>query len=204
MADYTQNSKSKTDAANAKAKPAVEKRVDKITTGTIKTKKKSEIRKFADVFLEEDIQAIRHHIKYDIVIPNVKRILYNIGEGILSAALGGSRDRSRSTADKVSYDKCYVGSRDDRRRDDFQPRPALDYDEIRFTNRGDAEDVLDRLDEMIEQYGMARVGDIYDMIGRSCPYTAYNYGWINLRDARVVRAGADYALDLPKVVSLNR
>lgn len=200
MADYTQNSKPK---ATADTNPPVEKRVDKITTGAVNTKKKSEIRKFADVFLEEDIQAIKHHIKHDIVIPNVKRILYNIGEGILSAALGGSRDRSRTTVDKVSYNQCYGGSRDDRRKDDFQPRPTFDYDTIRFTNRGDAEDVLDRLDELIDRYGMARVGDIYDMIGKSCNYTAYNYGWTNLRDARVARQGGEYVLDLPRIIPLR-
>lgn len=203
MADYTQNSKPKTDAANTNAKPPIEKRVEKITTGAVKTKKKSEIRKFTDVFLEEDIQDIKRHIKYDIVIPNVKRILYNIGEGILSAALGGSRDRSRSTVDKISYNQCYTNNRDDRRRDEPQPRHTFDYDTIGFVNRGDAEDVLDRLDEMIEQYGMARVGDIYDMIGRSCSYTAYNYGWTNLRDARVTRRGGDYVLDLPRAVALR-
>lgn len=203
MADYTQNSKPKTEATKD-TKPSIEKRVDKITTGAIKTKKKSEIRKFADVFLEEDIQAIKHHVKYEIVIPNVKRILYNIGEGILSAALGGSRDRTRTTVDKVSYNQYYGGSRDDRRRDDFQPKPTFDYDTIRFVSRGDAEDVLDRLDELIEHYGMARVGDIYDMIGKSCNYTAYNYGWTNLRDARVVRYGGEYSLDLPRIIPLNR
>lgn len=203
MADYTQNSKPKTDAANTNTKPPIEKRVEKITTGAVKTKKKSEIRKFTDVFLEEDIQDIKRHIKYDIVIPNVKRILYNIGEGILSAALGGSRDRSRSTVDKISYNQCYTNNRDDRRRDEPQPRHTFDYDTIGFVNRGDAEDVLDRLDEMIEQYGMARVGDIYDMIGRSCSYTAYNYGWTNLRDARVIRRGGDYVLDLPRAVALR-
>lgn len=205
MADYTQNSKPTTQEPKAEAKPPVEnlRRVEKITTGAIKTKKKSEIRKFADIFLEDDIAEIKSHIKHDIIIPNVKRILYNIGEGILSSMLGGSRDRSRSTADKVSYNNCYNGGRDDRRRDDYGSRPRFDYDEITFTSRGDAEDVLDRLDEMIEQYGMARVGDIYDMVGKSCSYTAYNYGWTNLREARVVRSGSDYALELPRIKPLR-
>ena len=205
MADYTQNSKPTTQEPTTEAKPTVEnlRRVEKITTGAVKTKKKSEIRKFADVFLEEDIVDIKARIKHDIIIPNVKRILYNIGEGILSSLFDVPRDRSRSTADKVSYNNCYNGGRRDDRRDDYGSRPRFDYDEITFTSRGDAEDVLDRLDEMIEQYGMARVGDIYDMVGKSCSYTAYNYGWTNLREARVVRSGSDYALELPRVKPLR-
>jgi hypothetical protein len=204
MADYTQNSKPKAETTDSSTRPPVEKRVEKITTGTIKTKKKSEIRKFADVFIEDDINTVKTYIKNEILIPRVRQLLYDIGEGVLNAVFSGRRDRSRTTVDKVSYDKCYGGGRDDRRRDDYQPRAAFDYDTIRFVSRGDAEDVLDRLDEMIEQYGMARVGDIYDMIGKSCSYTAYNYGWTNLRDARVARYGSDYALDLPKAVPLNR
>lgn len=205
MADYTQHSTPSAQAPKSEDKTPIEnlKRVDKITTGAINTKKKSEIRKFADVFLEEDVQAIKSHIKNDIVIPQLKRLLYNIGEGVLNAAFGGPRDKSRSTADKVSYDRYYNGGRDDRRRDDNRSRSRFDYDEITFANRGDAEEVLDRLDEMIEQYTMARVGDIYDMVGRSCDYTAYNYGWTSLRGARVVRYGSDYALDLPPIKPLR-
>lgn len=204
MADYTQNSAPKSAAPKGEVKPSVEKRVDKVTTGAIKTKKKSEIRKFADVFIEDDINNVKSYIKNEIIIPRVRQLMYDIGEGVLNAIFSGRRsDRSRTIADKVSYDKCYGGSRDDRRRDDYQPRRTFDYDELRFVSRGDAEDVLDRLDEAIEQYGMARVGDLYDAIGRSCDYTAYNYGWTNLRDARVARYGSEYALELPPIKSLR-
>lgn len=204
MADYTQNSAPKDATPRTDAKPPVEKRVDKITTGAIKTKKKSEIRKFADVFIEDDINTVKSYIKNEILIPRVRQLLYDIGEGVLNAIFSGrGRDRSRTTVDKVSYDSYYGNRRDDRRRDEYQPRHTLDYDEIRFVSRGDAEDVLDRLDEMIETYGMARVGDIYDMIGKSCPYTAYNYGWTDLREAKVARYGSDYALDLPKARPLR-
>ena len=55
MEDYRANSHK----AKAEAKEAAEKKVDKVVTGNVKRKKKSEVSKFKDVFISEDVSNVR-------------------------------------------------------------------------------------------------------------------------------------------------
>lgn len=54
MEDYRANSHK----AKAEAKEAAEKKVDKVVTGNVKRKKKSEVSKFKDVFISEDVSNV--------------------------------------------------------------------------------------------------------------------------------------------------
>ena len=59
------------------------------------------------------------------------------------------------------------------------------------------------MDELLEQYGVFRVADLYDLVGKSCDYTDNKYGWTNLRSADVVRVNGGYALKLPKALPID-
>ena len=86
---------------------------------------------------------------------------------------------------------------------DSGSRRGYDYEDITLATRGDAEEVLARMDELIETYGLVSVGDLYDLVGKTCNYTDYKYGWTNIRDASVVRERDGYGLRLPKAGPLN-
>ena len=71
-------------------------------------------------------------------------------------------------------------------------------------SRGEAEEVLCRLDEIIDVYGVARVADLHDLVGVTGNYTDNHYGWTNLRNADVVRvSGGGYRLKLPKALPIK-
>ena len=62
------------------------------------------------------------------------------------------------------------------------------YDDIEFDTREDAEEVLDRMDELIEQYGIVTVGDLFDLAGvTGNGYTDQNYGWTSVASATIER-----------------
>ena len=82
-------------------------------------------------------------------------------------------------------------------------RTGYDYDDIILETRGEAEDVLERMEELIDMYQLVSVADFYDLVGVSGNYTDNKYGWTNVRNASVVRVRDGYMIKLPKALPLN-
>lgn len=171
-----------------------------------KTKKKSEVKKFADVFIAEDITSVKDYIVNDVLIPAAKKAISDIITNGIDMILYGEargKDRRRDTGSRVSYTKYYERDRDrdyDRGR---TRRSVYDYDDIILDTRGEAEDVLNRMDDLIDAYGMVSVADLYDLVGVSGNYTDNKYGWTNLRNAEVRRTRDGYLLKLPKALPFD-
>lgn len=185
--------------------PAERKKVEKVVKGVVKTKKKSEIRKFTDVFVAEDAHTVKTYLISDLLIPAIKNIILDlIIEGATMMFKGEPRrgGDKRSSMDYVSY-RTYA-DRGERRHSDTKARIDFGLDDIYLESKGDAEIVLTRLDEMIEAYDRASVADFYDAIGESCPHTYNKYGWTNLASAEAIRVrGGEYKLKLPRVKPLD-
>ena len=203
MADYTPNSHRFKEGQNAK--PEERKKLEKVVTGEVKIKKKSEGRKLADIFISEDVANVKSYILMDVLVPAVKKAISDIvRDGIDMLLYGNSRgSRSNTNSSYVSYSK-YSDPRDDRRRD-YDSRSIARYspDDIIITSRGEAEEVLSRMDEAIDTYGTVSVADLYDLVGKTCSYTDYKYGWTNIRNAEPVRVRDGYILKLPKALPLK-
>lgn len=181
-----------------------DKHIEKVVKGTVKTKKKSDISKVADVFISEDIHNVKSYILMDVLVPAIKKAVKDIvTDGIEMILYGGTGRSSRdSKSSNVSYRKYYDRRDEDRRSYDTpRARNRFDYDEIVFDNRGDAEAVLDQMECVIERYGFVTVADLYDMAvpDLTPPYTSNKYGWDALRNAEAVRTRDGYVLKLPKV-----
>lgn len=206
MSDYKPNShKSKVENATRSGE---EKKVEKVVKGKVKTKKKTEIRKFADVFIAEDAANVKSYILMDVLVPAVKKAISDIVQDGVSMILygsanGGSKNRY-GNASYVSY-RSYSDRdrRDDRRNDYARNRSRYDFDDIILDDRGEAEEVLTRMDELIDTYGIVSVADLYDLVGISCDYTDNKYGWTNIRNAEAIRVRDGYMLKLPKPLPIN-
>lgn len=177
-------------------------KVDKVVTDNVSIVKKKGFSKFLSEFVGEEVGDIKTHIVSDLIIPTIKDILMDTLGILLGRGRYSSSSRTRSIGERVSYSKYYDDSRSQTTR--VSPSKAFDTDEIEFSNRGDAEHVLDRLCEIIERYGVARVTDLYDLVGLSADYTAGKYGWTSLRNAKPVRTrGGGYVLDLPRALPID-
>jgi hypothetical protein len=206
MADveYKPNSHKYKAEQAAKQKEQSEKKVEKVVSGTAKTKKKSEMSKFKDIFISEDASNVKSYVVMDVLIPAMKKavsdIVTNGIDMILYGETGGSRRRSPS--ERVSY-RNYYDRRDDRPIDRGRTRTGYSYDDIIVPSRGEAEEVLSRMDELIDQYGVVSVGDLYDLVGITGNYTDQKYGWTNIRTAEPQRVRDGYMLKLPKALPID-
>ena len=80
---------------------------------------------------------------------------------------------------------------------------SYSYDDIILSTRGEAEDVLSRMDELIETYGLVRVADLYDLVGITGNYTDNKYGWMNIRNAEIIRVRDGYMIKMPRAVPID-
>lgn len=175
------------------------KKVEKVVTGKVKTKKKSEVSKFKDVFISEDVSNVKSYIVMDVLIPAAKKAISDIVRDGIDMILYGDTHR-RSNSSGASYVSYRSYSDRDRRNDrpSSRSRVGYNYDDIILETRGEAEDVLDRMSELIDTYDVVSVADLYDLVGKSCNYTDNKYGWTNIRNAEPIRVRDGYLLKLPK------
>ena len=196
--------------ANAEAS-SVEKKVDKPITSQASRKKKGAARKFTDTFLAEDAHNVGEFVLTDVIIPLFKDLCFNALSTAASIVLFGERGMStrRPTADRYSYggNRGYTNyNRASERRDrpqPIRPRNTYSYDDICLATRGEADAVLYRMDELIDQYGQVSIGDLYDLVDITGSFTDYKYGWTDLRTADAVRTRDGYLLKLPRAIALD-
>lgn len=203
MEDYKPNSyKSK-----EQPQPIVEKKVEKVTTGKVVTKKKSGIAKAAEMFFAEDIRSVKRYVIMEVLLPALKRTFLDMVNNGADMLVNGeiTRSKSNTPGSKISY-RSFYDRRDDppRARIDSRYGSAYDYDELAFETRGDAERVLATLDEIMDTYKMVKVADLYDASGRTPSTVMYNYGWTDIHTASVVRTvDGYYMIRLPRALPLD-
>ena len=195
--DYKPNSHAYKAKQDKKEVPA-EKKVVKVVKGAAKTKKKSELKKFADNFISEDVSNIKSYVVTEVLIPTIKNTIWDALTNSLDMILYGETGHSkkRSSGGYVSYSSISSNRRDNR--SESRVRTRFDYDDITFETRGDAEAVLEQMDDVIDRYGIVTVADMYDMADLTAPYTSNKYGWTSINSAEVVRVRDGYILKLPK------
>lgn len=195
-----------------------EKIITKIANGKVVNAKPGLLRKLQTAIVSTDNKDVGSYIVEDIIAPSIKKAISDIvtnGTDMFSdtirsgadAFLWGDPDASRkrrTRSSHISYDN--YSSRD--RGHSFERRESssvYDYGDIILDSRGEAEEVLYKMDELIETYGIVSVLDLFDMVGASTRPTDEKYGWTNLRGASAERAkhGSGYILRLPKARPLD-
>ena len=196
MAEYKGNSH----RSKEQQESAERKKIEPIAQA--KTKKKSEAKKLVGAFVQEDVTSVKDYIINDVLIPAAKKAITDIiTNGIEMLLYGETRSKSKDRSTKVSYTKYY--DRDYDRPARSRGRYGYDYDDIILDTRKEAEEVLDRMDDLIDSYGVVSVADLYDLVGISGNYTDNKYGWTNLRNADVQRVRDGYLLKLPKALPFD-
>lgn len=182
-----------------------EKKVEKVVTGMVKAKKKNGAAKFADVFISDDARNVKSYIFRDILVPAIKKAISDIFTNGIDMILYGEngKNRKKSQSSSVSYRGYYDKEKEPDRNYNDRKRSVYNLDDVIIDDRGEAEEVLYRMDELIDRYGSVSVADFYDLVGITCNYTANKYGWTDIRNAYVDRVRNGYIIRLPKARLLN-
>ena len=119
---------------------------------------------------------------------------------------GPRESRSGLTGTRISYSGYYRGdnppreSRSDRysRGDSFVPDGQIVY-----TTRQEAEDIIDGMADIIDQYGQVSIADMYDLSDVSAPPHTYNrYGWRTTRDFYTRHTADGWVIVTPRAIVL--
>lgn len=201
--DYPSNSKA------AKQQPAERVKQEKVVEGTVKQRKPSLASRLAHDFVAEDGASVWSYVVMEVMLPAAKNLVSDVvSQGIERMLYGDSRP-SRTGGNRTGYTN--YSSRAIRSSAPLSdPRPALsrqarathDFDDVIIASRAEAEEVIDRLRDLIDQYEVATVSDLYDLVGLTGEFTDDKWGWYDLRSATVRPIRGGYLLNLPRTQAI--
>ena len=186
------------------------KRFEPVISGDTKLQKKSGLRKLTETFIAEDVKTVRDYLWSDIAVPKIKQLAFDMVTNGVAKILGveNRRNPDVNASNNPPYRRWSM-ERNERRnsepaRNNYQQN-AANYDDIIFDTRGDAELVLETMEEAVSTYGFVTILGMYDLAGCDCsamPHTYDKYGWTNLKKASVERTQGGWYIRLPRPVAI--
>lgn len=202
VANYPSNSQKSKKAAEPKEAPK------KVVSNEVTQRRKPLGRKLADTFAGDDARSVGGYILFEVVIPTLKSLISDaVSQGVERMLFGEASTRSSKNRRHTSYNQMYKGRSDGYRHDDTRPggrpmsqrsRANHDFDEILIEDRGEAEEVLEQLIELIDRFDLATVADLYSLTGVSGSFQDDKWGWYELGTAQIKRVRGGWLLDLPR------
>lgn len=193
----------------SEAETPQDKKVEPVVKGEVQRRKKPLGKRFHEIFLGGDARGTANYVVFSVLIPAAKDMLVEAGaQGIERLVYGESRRRpaGRSMATgHIAYNRPPGVS-------DRPPAPAIsrrararfDFDEIVIETRAEAEEVLDRLYDLLSRYDSVSVADLYELTGVQSAHTDQKWGWTDLRGSGLSRTRqGGYVIDLPEPTPLG-
>lgn len=177
----------------------------KTITGNASIKKQSTGKRFFDELMGNDKRDLKEFFLFDLLAPTLKDIVVDFGKKFLDLIFYGRTGVRKSGNGSPSY-ISYSSYNQQQRRSDrpSRGRRINELDSIEFENRADAENVVVIINELIDQYGEADVGDLYELIGvTGNGYVDRNFGWRTPFNYDISYYHGSWILHLPRVVELN-
>lgn len=223
MEDYPSNSQR---ARHSSERPVEEpaqpdKKIEKVVQGDVVRRKKPMGRRVKELLIGgDDARSVWSYVAVDVLVPAAKDAIADaVSQGIERMLFGEALSRNRRPRTTSAANTGHINYRgmsssapqrpanwrpatDPRNRD---PRTrAHEFDEIVIPNRIQAENVLDRMLDLISQYGQVTVADMLELCGLSGNFTDNKWGWTQLPGVAATRVRDGYILDLPRPEQLER
>jgi hypothetical protein len=169
-----------------------------------KEKKKT----LADHITENFMMAKKGNIKerfiWEWLIPGIESAVVDWIHILLMGDKYGSRyvsrRRSRGRDGDTDYTKpWYEGASKEERAPKVTAQPEIFYD-----SREEADSILVRMNEYLDDYGRVSVKDLYFLSNLPTNSAMYNIGWTDLEEADVIKVPEGYLLKMPKVKTIRR
>ena len=190
--------------------------------GKVYTKEPTFKEKLRRSFLKEDIRSVRDYVLFDVLIPNVKRSVFDMVMGALGQTLGIQIPKSYpSSIFSNNSNRTSSGYRDytaisSRGRDPIQERNSMDYDRYRvrdiiFDSKEEALSLLELMTDICDANGVVSVFTFFEKASHGDPrikngnhYTNHKWGWRSLNGVYVTEvpcpdfeSGIGYIIDFP-------
>jgi hypothetical protein len=147
----------------------------------------------------------------EVIVPAIQNTLIDAIQGGFERLIRGD-SRPRRSGSSSAYPSGYVdyqGQSSNRpptmRTISQQSRTRHDFGEIVIQSRREAEEVLDRMYDILSRYGVVPVADLYELTGIQSSHADHKWGWTSLRGAKARRLRDNrYLLELPSPQPLDR
>lgn len=184
-----------------------EKKVEKVIEGTAIQRKKPIGRRIAENFTGADAKSVGHYVLFQVVLPQLKDLIYDVGSSALQRSLFGengtkgysSQSRGRGYTPYNSISSSATPKQMPQNKQ--QTASSDEFGEIILEDRGAAQNVMDKMGNLIETYGMASVSDLKGSVGITGAFTDEKFGWLHMGGTDIRRIGGQqpgYLLIFPR------
>ena len=181
-----------------------------VTTNVI-VKKDSESKRLGKRFFSEDAKTVGSHVVDSVIVPSLQKLLSDGVKSAIDWLIWGSKGSVNKTGvGTISYGSYYnrsglVNPTPTYTNPMITSKPTLyTVNDIIIADRGEAEEVLLRMKESINSYGMVSVGDFYDLVGQRANFTDQKWGWFDLRTADIIRVDSGFCIRFPRVQPIEK
>ena len=207
--NYPGNSKKERaeEAKSESARPEIKKIVK--TSGTVrKASLGSRMREPID---GEGARETGTYVFFDVIIPAVKAMVFDTITQGADRILFGGRDVIRSgmanaPRTRTNYNQISTKAANNYPGRNFEgggreiSRAARNnhrFDEILLDSRGEAEMVLDTMQDLISRFQWVSVPEFYSMVDVTAEFTDEKWGWTNISTAQIRPSRGKYVILLP-------
>ena len=205
MTDYQGNSNKSKENHPAGGEPPTKSVAKAPLTSKVIARKKPLGSRIKDVIFGGEVHSAGRYIAGEVLLPAFRNLLVEATtKGIERMVYGDSAYSRRPTGNgyqpKFTYNNP-INSTGPRRQgnlpDQPRQRPRNDDTEIIFGSRGDAELVLERLQDVIDQFQVTSMADLNEIVGLPTTHVDNKWGWENLRFAEIRQTRDGFVLNLP-------
>lgn len=188
-------------------------KVERVTSAEAVRRKRGLGQKFKDTFMPGDAKSVTEHVVQAVILPGIRDLLFNtLSDGIERMFFGESHRPRTPTLPSSAYGRVnYPTTAYNRMSTSSATAPQAqrmlsrgararhNFDDLVIPSRQEAEEVLDRMFDMLSKYGRVEVSVLYELTGIQSSHTDMKWGWTDLRGAKAVRLrNGGFLLDLPE------
>ena len=212
--DYSKlpsNSQMPRKAGDKRKQPKEKPKVEPVVTGKVRTRRPGLGRQIKESFTGDSLQSVAEYVVIDVAVPAAKSMITDMfKEGIERVMWGDSGPRRTTgvsptmriaTTNYTRYAAPAIKS--GARELSSRARSAHDFEEIVLDTREEAANVIDKINDLIEEYEVATVADLYDLAGYTSEFTDQKWGWTDIRGAQVRRIREGFLIELPRPVVIG-
>jgi hypothetical protein len=180
--------------------------VTKIVTSEVVVTPPGIGKKIKGIFFGGEFRSAKGYIIADVLLPAARNALYDsISEGTKRLIFGESADRRGRRPEmrsRVQYGSMYNRPYQSTMLPGQPPRNPVrmnyrESSDILITSREEANDVLERMVDIVDKYEVVSLADLLVMLGRPVSAIDHKWGWTYLNTAEVRQVRNGYMLEMP-------
>lgn len=203
MDSFPPNSKTAQEAN----RPREARHVDQVTSTEARVRRKPLGARFKETFVRGDLKSTSNYLFYEEFMPQAQQMFLDLMQrgmerlvlGAVSGVRGGRTNVPSGYSNLGRFNYAGVQGGPTTRHMSQQARQSHNFGEIVCASRVEANEVIGSMYDLLSQYELVTVADLYKLTGIGSSHVDYKWGWTDLTGATTQRTrNNDYVLVLPK------